>query len=547
MNPGSPDEISSASPAWLGSALASNFNALWGERWVPDSAPAKAGAEITPRGELLAGLDIGTSKVCVAVGERQPDGVVKILGIGQAPSLGIRGGEIVDLEAASRCVREALVDAEVQSDVMIGNLVLAVHLREPVCNRFGKRANKSLRCLQNLDLEFRDVVLHAEASALAVLDSDMMDRGALVIDVGAGTTSYGVYANGEVKNFGWSDAGGDNSTNDRSLGQRGPSACAKNLKIEDGSSWYFQSIPHESIVMGETVFTRKVAKGEMPGTIIRRRVRAIFDRMKARIETSGVRLASLGAGVRLTGGCSLLRGIDDLAEEVFDIPAQRAGGIGVKWAASVIETPGHSCAIGLLKLGATGDPYLVRTRRLARYQNRTFHHVEDTLWGHSFSCLKWPLKLSSAAPMDIPPLQCNADRILKERIAGSELGIGRRDFLRITGIAGLGCAVNLQCRHAEALLDNSAKLNANFVVGLDIGTSKVCVAVAERRPDGTIKIHGFGEVPSRGVCGWGISDLEAAGAGRAGGCRSADRCDDRQRYFGGWRRVRRCLLPSQIA
>ncbi len=113
--------------------------------------------------------------------------------------------------------------------------------------------------------------------------------------------------------------------------------------------------------------------------------------------------------------------------------------------------------------------------------------------------------------MDIPPLQCNADRILKKRIAGSELGIGRRDFFRIAGIAGLGCAVNLQSRHAEALLDNSAKPNADFVVGLDIGTSKVCVAVAERRPDGTIKIHGYGEAPSRGVCGWGISDMEAAG------------------------------------
>jgi len=77
-------------------------------------------------GNIRVGLDIGTSKVCAAVGELRADGTIKILGIGQATSHGVTAHGIVDGEAASACVRAALVDAEVKSDVMIGSVVLAV-------------------------------------------------------------------------------------------------------------------------------------------------------------------------------------------------------------------------------------------------------------------------------------------------------------------------------------------------------------------------------------------------------------------------------------
>src|SRR5256885_4539527 len=61
---------------------------------------------------LMVGLEIGTSKICVVVGESRPDGTLKILGVGQAPSRGVRKGEIVDFETAMKCVHEAVVDAE---------------------------------------------------------------------------------------------------------------------------------------------------------------------------------------------------------------------------------------------------------------------------------------------------------------------------------------------------------------------------------------------------------------------------------------------------
>src|SRR4051794_21065141 len=75
---------------------------------------------------ITVGLEIGTSKICVVVGESKPDGSIKILGVGQAPSRGVRKGEIVDFETAQKCVHEALADAEEKSDVMITEVFLGV-------------------------------------------------------------------------------------------------------------------------------------------------------------------------------------------------------------------------------------------------------------------------------------------------------------------------------------------------------------------------------------------------------------------------------------
>src|SRR5205085_7760707 len=76
--------------------------------------------------DLMVGLEIGTSKICVVVGEGRPDGTIKILGVGQAPSRGVRKGEIVDFETAMKCVHEAVVDAEQKSDVMVRSVYVGV-------------------------------------------------------------------------------------------------------------------------------------------------------------------------------------------------------------------------------------------------------------------------------------------------------------------------------------------------------------------------------------------------------------------------------------
>lgn len=63
---------------------------------------------------IIVGLDLGTSKVAVAVAERTPENpeAVQIIGIGQAPSRGIRKGMIINLEQTVNSVSDAVADAE---------------------------------------------------------------------------------------------------------------------------------------------------------------------------------------------------------------------------------------------------------------------------------------------------------------------------------------------------------------------------------------------------------------------------------------------------
>src|SRR5580698_5974164 len=76
--------------------------------------------------QIVVGLEIGTSKVCAVVGETRGDGTIKILGVGNAPSRGVRKGEIVDFETAGKCVHDAMVDAEEKSDVMIRSVYVGI-------------------------------------------------------------------------------------------------------------------------------------------------------------------------------------------------------------------------------------------------------------------------------------------------------------------------------------------------------------------------------------------------------------------------------------
>ena len=81
---------------------------------------------------IIVGLELGTSKICAVVGDMNDDGALNIVGIGQAPSRGVRKGEIVDAAAAEECIREAIVQAETMADVEIRSVYLGVtggHIR----------------------------------------------------------------------------------------------------------------------------------------------------------------------------------------------------------------------------------------------------------------------------------------------------------------------------------------------------------------------------------------------------------------------------------
>jgi len=371
---------------------------------------------------FYVGLEIGTSKICVVVGEAKPDGAIKILGVGQAPSRGIRKGEIIDFETAQTCLHDALVRAEDRSDVMIQNVFLAVtgsHVeslnnrgtitlpddqgeiteedleevkeiardvtipqqnvflhsiirhyfvdgQEKVLNpvgMFGKRLEadyhiihgvrtriqNTIRCVREIDLEVEDVVFSAIASAQVVLNAEAKKRGALVIDIGGGTSDYVLYADGAVAQSGSVGVGGDHITNDISLVLKIPLSKAEKLKVEEGSAIYREEQDGDFVKMEDDpqFAGRQVDRGLL-NQIIHSRVRENFEFIQAKLARTGD-LDRVGSGLYLTGGCSRLDGIDTLAEEIFEMPVHRSNVTAMSGRPATFENPQYATPIGLIR------------------------------------------------------------------------------------------------------------------------------------------------------------------------------------------------------
>ena len=371
---------------------------------------------------ILVGLEIGTSKICVVVGESKSDGSVRVLGVGEAPSRGVRKGEIVDFDTAQKCVHEALVDAEEKSDVMIQSVYVGItgsHIasfnnrgsisipedqdeitdadcdsvrvsaREvsiPAQNAFihsilqhyyidgqegilnpvgmmgntldadfhiihgvGTRIKNTIRCVREIPLEVEDVVFNPLAAAQVVLTQNQKNLGALVIDIGGGTTDYIVYTDGAVSHSGVLAIGGDHITNDISMGLRIPMARAEKLKVEEGSVTLGNCLPGETIFLKDDCgFAGKEIERETLNTIIHMRLRETLELLKRKLEPD-TEFHMLGAGIFITGGSSQVKGLDDLAQDIFEMPVHVTHAQTMSGLTSAFENPQFSTAIGLIK------------------------------------------------------------------------------------------------------------------------------------------------------------------------------------------------------
>ena len=68
---------------------------------------------------IVVGIDIGTTKVCTLVARVEGENSLRILGVGIEPSLGLRKGTIVDIQAASQAIGRSIEKAERSSGLEV--------------------------------------------------------------------------------------------------------------------------------------------------------------------------------------------------------------------------------------------------------------------------------------------------------------------------------------------------------------------------------------------------------------------------------------------
>ncbi|HEV8307001.1 MAG TPA: cell division protein FtsA [Methylomirabilota bacterium] len=375
----------------------------------------------------IAGLDVGTTKVCALIGEVSSSGV-DILGIGQHPSRGLRKGMVVNIDSTVEAIKRAVQEAEQMAGVEVdavyasiggGHLtginsqgVVAVQgrgrevgpadveralgvardvplvpdreilhvliqafsiddqdgIREPL-GMLGSRlgvevhlvtgavaaAQNVVRSVNRAGLTVRDLVLQPLASAESVLTPDERDLGVVVIDIGGGTTDVALFREGAVWHTAVIPLGGDHITNDIAVGLRAPLADAEELKKVYGCAQTALIFEEETVEV-PSIGGRKprVLSRHTLARIIQARIEEIFTLVARGITQAGLEDAAT-AGVVVTGGATVMAGVPELAESIFDLPVRR--GIP-KWVGGLydrVENPMYATGVGLVLYGARRD------------------------------------------------------------------------------------------------------------------------------------------------------------------------------------------------
>ena len=102
----------------------------------------------------------------------------------------------------------------------------------------SEAVSDSLRVIRGIDLDVSDMIISSIASGVVLLEESEKENGALVIDMGGGTTDYVLYRKGFIVKTGVVPVGGDHITNDLSIGLRVARKSAEEFKIKNGRAYY---------------------------------------------------------------------------------------------------------------------------------------------------------------------------------------------------------------------------------------------------------------------------------------------------------------------
>ncbi len=212
-------------------------------------------------------------------------------------------------------------------------------------------AQNIVKCANKAGLNVVDIVLEPLASAEAVLAGDERDLGVCLIDIGGGTTDLAVFADGSIQHTSVLGLGGYHITNDIAVGLRTPFEEAERIKKRFGvaSARYLGS---------DDVITVPSVGGRRPREISRKILCEIIEpRIDEVLSLARQELLKAGldgripSGVVLTGGCSALQGIADLAEEIFESPVRSGIPTRVGGLQDVVRSPMYATGVGLVLHG----------------------------------------------------------------------------------------------------------------------------------------------------------------------------------------------------
>jgi len=373
------------------------------------------------RSNVLVGLDIGTTKTTVIVGDVTETGI-DIIGIGTSQTKEMRKGTVVNIDTMVESIKTAVEEAEHMSGCRINSAFVGIsgsHIKgqnslsivsikgrevdekdvqrvieasEAIAIPVGRKilhilpqsyvidgqegikdpigmsgvrleakvhiVTGAIAAIQDIEksvnrvgLDIDGIVLEQLAAGEAVLSSDEKELGVVLVDIGGSNTSVTIFSESSIKHTAILPVGGNYLTSDISTGLRTPLSEAEKIKIKHGCAMT-SMIPKDETIRVPSLGGRedREVSRQILGRIVEPRMEEILNLAYNEVVKFGFE-DLLAAGVVLTGGTSLLEGISELAEKIFDMPARKGIPIGVGGLNDIVNSPAHAIGVGLIIYG----------------------------------------------------------------------------------------------------------------------------------------------------------------------------------------------------
>jgi len=312
--------------------------------------------------ELMAGCEI--SSVCAGIAGGH------ITGFNSRGIVAIKGSEITENDVervidAARAVaipmdrevihvlpQEFIVDDEPGIQNPVGMAGVRLEAKIHIVTGAVASAHNIVKCANRSGLDVSDIVLESLASGEAVLTNEEKQLGTALLDLGGGTTDLAIFSGKNIKHTFVLALGGNNLTNDISIGLRAPQAEAEKIKKKFGTCITSDISSDETIeVPGMGGRAPRKLPRQILGEILEPRLEEIFELTsreiyRARMETM------INSGIVLTGGTSLLDGVTEVAESVFNLPTRLGKPQGIKGLVDVVNNPMYATGVGLVLFAA---------------------------------------------------------------------------------------------------------------------------------------------------------------------------------------------------
>lgn len=317
--------------------------------------------------ELMAGVQIRSVYVGIAgshVRSLNSHGIVAI------KDKEVTAGDVERVMDAARAIaipadqrilhvlpQEYIIDQQEGIREPIGMSGVRLEARVHVVTAAHSAAQNLVKCVERCGLYVEDIILEQVASSYAVLEEDEKELGVCLVDIGGGTSDIAVFMNGSIHHTAVIPIAGDQVTNDIAVAVRTPTLNAEEIKIKHGVALRQLANPEELIeVPGVGEREPRSLSTQTLASVIEPRYEELFSLVLQELRHSGYE-GRIGAGIVLTGGSSKMRGVRELAEEVFHMPVRIGMPRNIGGLRGEVENPIHSTGVGLLLYGMAQQAY----------------------------------------------------------------------------------------------------------------------------------------------------------------------------------------------